>query len=66
MAIQKGCHSLFFPGGTRSRSGQIEKRLKLGLLSTAIEAQRINYQKGKRDELEKIFVVPRALLRRKR
>ena len=61
MAIQRGCHSLFFPGGTRSRSGQIEKRLKLGLLSTAIEAQRINYQKGKRDSLEKIFVVPVTL-----
>lgn len=61
MAIQRGCHSLFFPGGTRSRSGQLEKRLKLGLLSTAIEAQRINYQKGKRDALEKIFVVPVTL-----
>lgn len=61
MAIQRGCHSLFFPGGTRSRSGQIEKRLKLGLLSTAIEAQRVNYQKGKRDALEKIFVVPVTL-----
>lgn len=61
LAIQRGCHSLFFPGGTRSRSGQIEKRLKLGLLSTAIEAQRINYQKGKRDSLEKIFVVPVTL-----
>lgn len=60
-AIQKGCHSLFFPGGTRSRSGQIEKRLKLGLLSTAIEAQRINYQKGKRNAMEKIFVVPVTL-----
>lgn len=60
-AIQRGCHSLFFPGGTRSRSGQIEKRLKLGLLSTAIEAQRVNYQKGKRDALEKIFVVPVTL-----
>ncbi|GHE65354.1 MULTISPECIES: 1-acyl-sn-glycerol-3-phosphate acyltransferase [Roseivirga] len=61
LAIQRGCHSLFFPGGTRSRSGQIEKRLKLGLLSTAIEAQRVNYQKGKRDALEKIFVVPVTL-----
>jgi glycerol-3-phosphate O-acyltransferase len=60
-AIQSGCHSLFFPGGTRSRSGQIEKRLKLGLLSSAIEAQRVNYQKGKRDSLEKIFVVPVTL-----
>ncbi len=61
LAIQRGCHSLFFPGGTRSRSGQVEKRLKLGLLSTAIEAQRVNYQKGKRDALEKIFVVPVTL-----
>lgn len=61
LAMQRGCHSLFFPGGTRSRSGKIEKRLKLGLLSTAIEAQRVNYQKGKRDSLEKIFVVPVTL-----
>lgn len=61
LAIQRGCHSLFFPGGTRSRSGKIESRLKLGLLSTAIEAQRVNYQKGKRDVREKIFVVPVTL-----
>jgi len=61
LAIQKGCHSLFFPGGTRSRSGQIEKRLKLGLLSTAIEAQRVNYQKGRRDGLHKVFIVPVSL-----
>ena len=58
LAIQRGCHSLFFPGGTRSRSGKIEKRLKLGLLGTAIEAQRVNYQKGKKDGMEKIFIVP--------
>lgn len=55
-AIAKGCHSLFFPGGTRSRSGQIEKSLKLGLLSTAIEAQREMYQHGQFDR--KVFVVP--------
>ncbi|MFT6971036.1 MAG: glycerol-3-phosphate O-acyltransferase [Roseivirga sp.] len=61
LAIQKGCHSLFFPGGTRSRSGQLEKRLKLGLLSTAIEAQRVNYQKGKRDGIHKIFIIPVTL-----
>ena len=61
LAIQKGCHSLFFPGGTRSRSGKIEKRLKLGLLSTAIEAQRVNYQKGKKNGLHKIFIVPVTL-----
>lgn len=57
-AIQFGCHSLFFPGGTRSRSGMIESRLKLGLLSTAIEAQRANYQSGITDISGKIFIVP--------
>lgn len=57
-AIQFGCHSLFFPGGTRSRSGMIESRLKLGLLSTAIEAQRANYQAGNNDISGKIFIVP--------
>ncbi|MDH3651796.1 MAG: 1-acyl-sn-glycerol-3-phosphate acyltransferase, partial [Saprospiraceae bacterium] len=40
LSIQKGTHSLFFPGGTRSRSGKAESKLKLGLLGTAIEAQR--------------------------
>ena len=57
-AIQFGVHSLFFPGGTRSRSGMIEKKLKLGLLSTAVEAQRANYQKEMNDVSGKIFVVP--------
>lgn len=57
-AIQFGCHSLFFPGGTRSRSGMIESKLKLGLLSTAIEAQRANYQKGIKDVSGKVFIVP--------
>ena len=57
-AIQFGCHSLFFPGGTRSRSGIIESRLKLGLLSTAIEAQRANFQQGISDVSGKIFIVP--------
>jgi len=57
-AIQRGCHSLFFPGGTRSRSGKIEDRLKLGLLGTAIEAQRANYLIPHRGRKNKIFVVP--------
>lgn len=55
LAIEKGCHSLFFPGGTRSRSGMIEKKLKLGLLGTAIDAQ-LNSFKNKSDK--KVFVVP--------
>jgi glycerol-3-phosphate O-acyltransferase len=57
-AIQFGVHSLFFPGGTRSRSGIIEKKLKLGLLSTAVEAQRANFQKGMNDVSGKVFIVP--------
>lgn len=58
MALRDGCHSLFFPGGTRSRSGKIETRLKLGLLGTAIEAQRINYEKNEEGRHNKIFIVP--------
>ncbi|MCS6972944.1 MAG: 1-acyl-sn-glycerol-3-phosphate acyltransferase [Cyclobacteriaceae bacterium] len=62
LAIQKGAHSLFFPGGTRSRSGAIEKSLKLGLLSTCIEAQRNLYLETPPDEEpRKIFVVPVTL-----
>lgn len=58
MALRDGCHSLFFPGGTRSRSGKIETRLKLGLLGTAIEAQRINYEMNEEGRHNKIFIVP--------
>jgi glycerol-3-phosphate O-acyltransferase len=61
LAIQNGIHSLFFPGGTRSRSGKLENRLKLGLLSTAMEAQRINYQDAKGKSASKIFIVPVVL-----
>jgi len=57
IALQEGTHSLFFPGGTRSRSGKIEKRLKVGLLGTAIKAQRALYQKDK-EAVSKIFIVP--------
>ncbi|MBX2892897.1 MAG: 1-acyl-sn-glycerol-3-phosphate acyltransferase [Saprospiraceae bacterium] len=40
LSIQRGVNSLFFPGGTRSRSGALETDLKMGLLGTAVEAQR--------------------------
>ena len=57
LSLRKGCNGLFFPGGTRSRSGMLEKRLKLGLLGTALQAQRMNYiDHG--DEAKKIFVIP--------
>ncbi len=36
--LERGYHSLFFPGGTRSRSGAIESKLKLGLVGTGVEA----------------------------
>ncbi len=55
LIIEKGVPSLFFPGGTRSRSGALETKLKLGLLGTAVEAQRTRYQQGRDD---KVFLVP--------
>lgn len=63
IALQKGAHSLFFPGGTRSRSGAIEERLRLGLLSTSIEAQRNLYLESPEPgaEVRKIFIVPVTL-----
>ena len=61
LAIGHGCHSLFFPGGTRSRSGAIESRLKLGLLGTAMEAQRMAYAKDSSESANKIFIVPVVL-----
>ncbi|HEY3404472.1 MAG TPA: 1-acyl-sn-glycerol-3-phosphate acyltransferase [Ohtaekwangia sp.] len=61
IAIQKGAHSLFFPGGTRSRSGLIEKQLKLGLLNSTIEAQRNLYIDTPSGEVRKIFIVPVTL-----
>ncbi|MEL6135466.1 MAG: 1-acyl-sn-glycerol-3-phosphate acyltransferase, partial [Bacteroidota bacterium] len=57
-ATMRGTHHIFFPGGTRSRSGEIEKSLKLGLLSTAIEAQRRNFMAPPQAVSEKVFVVP--------
>lgn len=57
LALRHNCHSLFFPGGTRSRSGAIESRLKLGLLGTALEAQRLNFIANPTNA-RKLFVVP--------
>ncbi|MCA6073825.1 1-acyl-sn-glycerol-3-phosphate acyltransferase [Fulvivirga sedimenti] len=61
LAIQEGAHSLFFPGGTRSRSGKIETHLKLGLLGTAMEAQRGLYMENTAGSPRKIFIVPVTL-----
>ncbi|MEB2313767.1 MAG: 1-acyl-sn-glycerol-3-phosphate acyltransferase [Sorangiineae bacterium] len=37
-SLELGYHNLFFPGGTRSRSGAVERHLKKGLLGTTIPA----------------------------
>lgn len=55
LSIQKGVNTLFYPGGTRSRSGEFEKYIKLGLFGTMMEAQRNLCLDGRS---EKIFVVP--------
>jgi len=58
--ITNGAHTIFFPGGTRSRSGSIENRLKLGLLGTVIESQRMNFERAEAggQPPEKIFILP--------
>ena len=53
--IERGYHSLFFPGGTRSRSGKIEQHLKLGLLGSALSAFSERLRRG--DE-RPIYIVP--------
>jgi len=54
-SIIEGVNCLFFPGGTRSRSGQTDDKLKLGLISSVIEAQRLHLENNSSN---KIFVVP--------
>lgn len=52
-------HSLFFPGGTRARSGQIETRLKKGLLGTGLTAWQEMLAAGRPDP--EVYVVPLTL-----
>ena len=58
VAIERGYHSLFFPGGTRSRSGMIEHQLKLGLAGSAISAFARNSATGIR---RPVFFVPTTI-----
>ncbi len=55
LSLIKGVNNIFFPGGTRSRSGSIEDKLKLGLLGSIVEAQRKSFEM---DKDHRIFVVP--------
>lgn len=62
--LEHGYHSMFFPGGTRSRSGRIEGHLKLGLLGTALSAtiERFRRQSGAKagagPAIRPIYIVP--------
>lgn len=57
--MELGYNNLFFPGGTRSRSGAVEASLKKGLLGTALEAYVRNLRQ--RRERPDVFVVPATL-----
>jgi len=59
ITLELGEHNLFFPSGTRVRSGAIEQRLKLGLLSAGLRAW-INNLQNKKDK-GRIFIVPCTL-----
>ena len=54
--LERGYHSLFFPGGTRCRSNAIERDLKLGLLGTSLAAYTNNLLE--RRARPKIFICP--------
>ena len=56
--IEHGFHSLFFPGGTRSRSGGVERRLKLGLAGTGLEAFSRTAERGR---AQRVFFVPATI-----
>ncbi len=57
--LKEGMHSIFFPGGGRSRSGAIESRVKLGLLGTGLEAQIEGIRAGKPNS--QVYVVPMVI-----
>ncbi|NDD90570.1 glycerol-3-phosphate acyltransferase [bacterium] len=57
--LREGVHSIFFPGGGRSRSGAIESKLKLGLLGTALEAQTENLIEG--SPKPNVYIVPMVM-----
>jgi glycerol-3-phosphate O-acyltransferase len=56
--LERGYHSLFFPGGTRSRSGGVERKLKLGLVGSAMEAYARTLLSGQE---RRIFFVPATI-----
>lgn len=59
VSLERGQHGLFFPGGTRSRSGGLERSLKKGLLGTSLTALARNVTAGR--ARPGVFVVPCTL-----
>lgn len=55
LLAERGVNTIFFPGGTRSRSGEVEGKLKLGLLNSMVLAQRNLLH---RRDPRKIIIVP--------
>ncbi len=55
LSVFEGVNTIFFPGGTRSRSGDVETKLKLGLLGSLIQAQRLFLESGLQ---QKVVIVP--------
>ncbi len=58
VTLEEGYHHLFYPGGTRSRSGALETKLKLGLLGASAEAQKNLLDRG---ASRRVLVVPVTL-----
>lgn len=59
LTLENGYDNIFFPGGTRSRSGALEKKLKLGLLGCGLPAWVHNLQAHK--PRERMYIVPATL-----
>lgn len=60
--LERGYHSMFFPGGTRSRSGRVEGRIKLGLLGTSLTATIEGFRRqaglSRGPAVKPIYIVP--------
>lgn len=59
LTLECGYDNIFFPGGTRARSGAFEQKLKLGLLGSGVRAYTHNLQQNKTHP--KVFIVPASL-----
>ncbi|MCC6811953.1 MAG: 1-acyl-sn-glycerol-3-phosphate acyltransferase [Deltaproteobacteria bacterium] len=59
VSMEMGYHQIFFPGGTRSRSGRVESRLKKGLLGCGLEAYEMNLRRHK--QRPNVYIVPCTL-----